>query len=206
MTPADIVPCIRLIRRAMDGDEARQARQTFRFHFACRRHGLDDGRAYYVLAAATSLCGLVGLHHYHWGPPENVWLAWFAVDPAWQGRGLGTLLLEAMTHEARRLGYKKLFIETYSTPVFARARAFYRSQGFIQAGTVRSYLSGDAGDMVVFLKNLSSSLHAQQSQDRRGLHPFLAGQAGHAGDRQLPQQSGHPGYGGRAPAGRELGD
>jgi len=206
MNAADITPCVRLIRRAMDDDEARQARQTFRFHFACRRHGLDDGRAYYVLDADATICGLAGLHHYHWGPPENVWLAWFAVDPARQGRGLGTLLLEAMTHEARRRGYTKFFVETYSTPQFARARAFYRAHGFIQAGRVRSYLAADAGDMIVFFKILSQALHVQQSQESRGFHPFLAGPAGVAGDRQLAQQCGHAAHGGRAASGRELGD
>ena len=75
----DIEPVVHLIALAMNPDEAEQARKTLQFHFACRRHGLDDSRSYYVLDDGTSIVGVVGLHHYVWGPAENVWLAWFAV-------------------------------------------------------------------------------------------------------------------------------
>lgn len=98
--------------------------------------------------------GIGGLHHYCWGPPENVWLSWFAVEPESQGRGLGVILLAAMTAEAHKRGYRRLFIETYSTSEFARARAFYAAQGFQAVAAIPSWQS-DGGDMVVFFKNLS---------------------------------------------------
>lgn len=153
MTTADIIPCVRLIHRAMNLAEARQASETFHYHFSCRRQGLDDGRTYHVMAGQASIVGLVGLHHYAWEPPENVWLAWFAVDPDHQGRGLGTFLLNAITEQARQLGFQKLFVETYSTPEFAQARTFYRAHGFAQVGKIRAYLP-DSGDMIVFYKEL----------------------------------------------------
>lgn len=155
MVDTDIDSVVQLISRAMNPDEGRQALKTFQFHFSCKYHGINDGRSYYVLAEGSSARGIAGLHHYLWGPPENVWLAWFAVDPDLHGQGFGTLLLNAIIHKAKQLGYMKLFIETYSTPEFARARAFYRTQGFTQAGRVQSYLSNN-GDMVVFSKDLTN--------------------------------------------------
>lgn len=142
-----------LVARTMNADEGEQARKTIAFHHACLRHGIDDGRAYYVLSAGPSVVGVAGLHHYVWGPGENVWLAWFAVAPEAQAKGIGRRLLEAVTDEARSLGYRKLFVETYSTPEFARARACYEALGFERAGIVARYLP-EGGDMVVFVREL----------------------------------------------------
>ena len=153
MNEVDVDACVHLIRQAMNGDEALQARETFRFHFACRRQGFDDGRAYYVLTGPVLIIGLVGLHRYLWGPPENVWLAWFAVDPAFQRQGLGTYLLRHAIGQARRQGRRQFLIETYASPEFARARAFYQAQGFTEVGRIRAYLPNGA-DMVVYAKTL----------------------------------------------------
>jgi GNAT superfamily N-acetyltransferase len=139
----------------MNAAEGRQAAETFALHFSCRDHGIDDGRVYFVLAADDVLKGIVGLHQYSWGPPENVWLAWFAVEPQCRRHGLGALLMKAVIERAKQLGFMKLFVETYSTPEFADARAFYRAHGFQAAGNVRNYLPC-GGDMVVFLKELTS--------------------------------------------------
>jgi GNAT superfamily N-acetyltransferase len=130
MVQSDIGSVARLIGHAMNADEGKQALDTFDAHFSSKSHGIDDGRSYYVLAQDIDARGVVGLHQYLWGPPENVWLAWFAVDPELHGRGLGAFLLDAITHKAKQLGYMKFFIETYSTPEFDRARAFYRAKGF----------------------------------------------------------------------------
>ena len=155
MAERDIRSVVGLIARAMNPDEGDQAENTFRFHFSCKNHGIKDGRHYYVLTHDSAITGVAGLHHYIWGPPENVWLAWFALEPGCHGRGLGTLLLDAVIRQAKSRGYKTLFVETYSTPEFARAREFYRAKGFTQAGGIQAYLA-NAGDMVVFSKDLTN--------------------------------------------------
>ena len=157
MAESDIGSVVHLITRAMNVDEGKQALETFGSHFSCKHHGINDGRSYYVLAEDSVARGVVGLHQYLWAPPENVWLAWFAVDPALHGRGRGAFLLDAITHKAKQLKYMKFFIETYSTPEFARAREFYRAKGFAQVGRVQSYLS-NGGDMVVFSKDLTNDV------------------------------------------------
>ncbi|HKZ17682.1 MAG TPA: GNAT family N-acetyltransferase, partial [Geobacteraceae bacterium] len=94
-----------------------------------------------------------GLHHYEWGPDENVWLGWFAVSPKLQGQGIGALLMRETEQAAKTLGYRKLFIETYDSPTFSRAMRFYAKAGFRKAGTIENYLP-DGSPMVVFLKEL----------------------------------------------------
>ena len=69
MTDGDIYPVVDLISRAMNPEEGNQALETFRFHFSCRRSGIDDGRTYYVLTETSAILGIMGLHRYLWGPP-----------------------------------------------------------------------------------------------------------------------------------------
>ena len=154
MQKSDSEAVAALVGHAMNAAEGQQARETLRFHFGCRTHGLDDGRNYYVLEENGTVIGVVGLHFYHWGPAENVWLAWFAVDPKLRGTGLGKAMLDFITERALDRGYSKLLIETYSTPEFATAHRFYQAAGFAQTGAIDAYLA-NGGDMVVFSKELT---------------------------------------------------
>ncbi|MEJ2397083.1 MAG: GNAT family N-acetyltransferase [Gammaproteobacteria bacterium] len=153
MQEKDIGPVCELIARAMNEAEADWARRTFEKHFACQTHGLDDGRQYYTCHAKTDVLAICGLHHYAWGPDDNVWLAWFAVDPDYQRQGIGRRLLAMLEQQARARDYRKLFIETYDHPDFARARAFYEACGFERAGEIAEYLH-DSESMLVYLKRL----------------------------------------------------
>jgi ribosomal protein S18 acetylase RimI-like enzyme len=142
-----------LIGEAMNPDEGAWALVTIRRHFEMRAKGLADGRSYFALLVEGTLAGISGLHHYEWGPDENVWLGWFAVSPKLQSRGLGIRLLAETERAARALGYRKLFIETYATPTFMRAVSFYARAGFRKAGKIENYLP-DGSAMLVFLKEL----------------------------------------------------
>ena len=153
MIDKDVEPAVELIRKAMNGIEARFAHRTMEFHFACQERGLSDGRDYYVYRKEGRILGLVGLHNYIWGPRENVWLTWFCVHPDIQQQGVGSSLLAAAEGMAKKLGYAKFFVETYDMADFAAARAFYEKQGFERAGQIADYLPNKA-DMVVYLKRL----------------------------------------------------
>jgi ribosomal protein S18 acetylase RimI-like enzyme len=153
MGASDIDAAAALVARAMNADEGRWAAKTMQFHFGCWTHGLDDGRMYYVSREDGRITGLVGLHHAIWGPEQNVWLAWFAVDPNCQGRGMGRQLLEAIERIAFDQGFRKLLVETYEHSDFDQARRFYERNGFRQMGRVRDYLP-DGSDMVVYAKSL----------------------------------------------------
>jgi len=153
MSESDVEAAVALIARAMNADEGRWAARTMEFHFGCRRHDLDDGRMYYVWRHGGAVQGLVGLHHVVWGPEENVWLAWFAVDPDCQGQGLGRRLLAMVETLACGKGYRKLLVETYGHSDFDKARRFYESNGFREAGQVAGYLP-DGSPMVVYAKEI----------------------------------------------------
>jgi GNAT superfamily N-acetyltransferase len=142
-----------LVVAAMNADEGRWAEKTMRFHFGCKQQGLDDGRRYFNYRIDDRVVALVGLHHYGWGPEENVWLAWFAVHPEFQRQGIGSALLAMVEEKAKQLGYARLFVETYNHPDFDKARKFYAAYGFRQAGSISQYLS-EAYDMIVYLKTL----------------------------------------------------
>ncbi|MDD2318836.1 MAG: GNAT family N-acetyltransferase [Geobacteraceae bacterium] len=142
-----------LIGEAMNTDEATWARETIGRHFQMRANDLEDGRRYFALLVNGVMAGISGLHHYEWGPDENVWLGWFAITPQLQGRGFGMRLMAETEQAARSLCYRKLFIETYDTPTFSRAIRFYHKAGFRKAGTIENYLP-DGSPMLVFLKEL----------------------------------------------------
>lgn len=150
----DFQAAVRLVSSAMNAEEGAWAEKTLSRHFQCRKHGIADGRDYFVLKDGAAVMGLMGLHHYAWGPPENVWLAWFAVHPDAQGRGLGASLLAAIEAMALNRGYNKLLVETYDHPNFGRARTFYEKMGFRRVGTIENYLR-DGSAMIVYGKTLS---------------------------------------------------
>ena len=147
---------VSLIAAAMDEDEARWAAQTLDFHFHCTEQGIDSMRRMYAARGAEreTLLGIVGLHQYRWGPEQNVWLSWFAVHPNQQGQGIGKWMLASTQTQARELGYRKMFIETYRHPLFERALEFYRRQGYREAGQVQGYLA-DGSAMLILSKILS---------------------------------------------------
>lgn len=146
---------VSLISRAMNPEEAGYAAQTLHLHFSSRKSGVDDGRTLYVVTDGSKIVGVAGLHHGAWGPTENAWLSWFALDPQLHGQGIADWMLDAIMAEAKRNHFMKLFIETYSTSEFARARAFYRAQGFAEVGGIPGWLPS-GGDMVVLYKDLTT--------------------------------------------------
>lgn len=127
-----------------------RAKATFRLHFRLKELGADDGRSYFVWMEDGRVAGVTGLHHYTWGPDENVWLAYFGVHPDFGRRGIGAAMLSEMQRLAQAR-YRRFFIETHGAN--ERAHQFYRSQGFREAGSIADY-NPDGAPMKVFVKDL----------------------------------------------------
>jgi len=127
-----------------------RARVTFELHFRLRDLGVDDGRSYFVWLHEGEIAGVTGLHHYTWGPDENVWLAYFGVHPDFGRRGIGTAMLSEMQRLAKAK-YRRFFIETHGDN--EQAHRFYQSQGFREAGSIAGY-NPDGAPMKVFVKDL----------------------------------------------------
>jgi putative acetyltransferase len=61
-----------------------------------------------------------------------------------RGRGVGRALLSHLLDTAKARGYRRMSLETGTTPGFAAARALYESVGFTPAGPFGGYpLTGD---------------------------------------------------------------
>ena len=63
--------------------------------------------------------------------PQTACIEVLYVDPAAQGRGIGTALLQQCCNDLRDLGHDEA---TLSTTRGTRAEAFYRSKGWIECG------------------------------------------------------------------------
>jgi len=93
-----------------------------------------------------------------WGPTPCTLgtfdLYWMAVDPALQGAGIGTALVEAM--ERRLAGVARLVVvETAGRADYAPTRAFYEARGYRTAARIPGfYAPGD--DQVVYVKALAA--------------------------------------------------
>ncbi|HTO93375.1 MAG TPA: GNAT family N-acetyltransferase [Bacteroidota bacterium] len=81
-------------------------------------------------------------------------LYWIAVDPARQGKGIGTQLDDHASALVRGMGGRLLIAETSSRPVYGPTREFYLRRGYRELARIAGYYRpGD--DLVVFGKYLT---------------------------------------------------
>lgn len=103
-------------------------------------------RHYLVALDGERLLGYGGLCDY----PDEAWVQTMAVDPATQGRGTGTLLLQALLAEAARRRHRVVALEVRADN--ARAQALYARHGFVQTGRRRGYYQPSGVDALVLTR------------------------------------------------------
>ena len=80
-------------------------------------------------------------------------LYWIAVRGNGRGRGLGTELLRQTEQRIRRLGGRRIYVETSSRPQYEPTRGFYASRGYrVETVLADFYSPGDG--KVIFVKEL----------------------------------------------------
>lgn len=88
---------------------------------------------------------------------DRMWNLYFiAVDPSFQGQGLGRALMTVVEDTLREKGpstARTLVVETSSTDRYAGARAFYRHLGYAEEARIRQFY-GPEDDKIVFWKSL----------------------------------------------------
>jgi [ribosomal protein S18]-alanine N-acetyltransferase len=106
------------------------------------------------VAVTGALAGF-GIMHYG---DDSAHLALLAVRPARQRCGLGTLLLEWLETPARVAGIECIRLEARADN--PNAIAFYRRQGFQEAGRIAGYYRGTV-DAVRLEKRLDVAMHVR---------------------------------------------
>ncbi|MCB9840863.1 MAG: GNAT family N-acetyltransferase [Phycisphaeraceae bacterium] len=87
-------------------------------------------------------------------------LYWIIVDPAYQGRGLGRLLIDAVEQRVRAAAGRKVYIETSSLPRYTPTQRFYERCGYIlEARLPDFYQPGD--DKLVYAKTVGPASPGQ---------------------------------------------
>ena len=82
-------------------------------------------------------------------------LYWLAVDPAAQGRGVGTALMRAVEQKLVGRGARLLVVETSSRPDYEGTRRFYARSGYMEAARVRDFYA-PADDRIVLTTRLTT--------------------------------------------------
>jgi len=114
---------------------------------AIRRPESLTGRALMALAGvkdiiAFDVCvdnsgvvlGTTGLYRYNRDADEAVWIAWFCVDPAVRGCGIGQALLDHTVSVAQVAGFSRVRLYTSTDPREADAQRLYEKNGFRETG------------------------------------------------------------------------
>jgi ribosomal protein S18 acetylase RimI-like enzyme len=118
--------------------------------------GSDDYRFAGAFDARDELLGYAC-----WGPTpatDRTWdLYWIAVDPAAQGRGVGTRLLTEVERRLSEADARLLVVETSSRDDYAATRAFYRARAYDEVARLREYYAPGEDARVVFTKRVPSS-------------------------------------------------
>jgi ribosomal protein S18 acetylase RimI-like enzyme len=83
-------------------------------------------------------------------------LYWIAVDPDFQGQGVGRVVMDASKRQIAAAGGRRIYIDTSGQPKYAPTRTFYERTGFrCEARLVDFYASGD--DRLIFSKAVATN-------------------------------------------------
>lgn len=114
------------------------------------RDELSHDSRYYLVAqdAGSAELRVVGYAGLRAVPPEGD-VQTIAVDPEWQGRGIGTKLLEGLLAEAAARASTEVFLEVRAEN--QRAKDLYKRFGFVQVGLRKGYYADE--DAVVMCRS-----------------------------------------------------
>ena len=147
LEPGDKSAVVDIIALTMTDDDIDWAKSTLDNYF---QNGQPPPPSripkYYVAVAEGEVVGISGFY-IHQG---HYWLAWFAVRPEYQQKGIGSALLREAEAAVRERGARELYVLTSSLPPFARAREFYRRKGFVRKHRADKRRYGD--DAIVISK------------------------------------------------------
>jgi ribosomal-protein-alanine N-acetyltransferase len=145
LTRADAARCAELEVQLFDGDDPWPASA-----FVSELSGRHN---HYVAArVADRLVGYAGIARLGLLRPYEYEIHTIGVDPAFQGRGIGRLLLDALLEYA---GHGTVFLEVRTDN--APAIALYRSAGFVEIGLRKRYYRVSGADAYTMRRSAPSA-------------------------------------------------
>lgn len=139
MRREDIDEVVRIIR-LHDSDDGKAAQQFF-----------DRGRPFdapyeqsqHFVVTDPEVERVVGVSGYNTdSSPETsgiYWLGWTYVNHHFQGKGYGARLMHVVIEHVRRMGGRKLYLDTSSLEKYSGAVRFYERFGFREEGRLVDY-------------------------------------------------------------------
>jgi ribosomal protein S18 acetylase RimI-like enzyme len=89
----------------------------------------EPGRFVLVAEEDGTVAGFAsGEERRHWSGEPELYVGELAVDPQYEGRGVGRALIDAVTEHAEQLGLVTITLDTGAANT--NARAFYKRLGF----------------------------------------------------------------------------
>jgi ribosomal-protein-alanine N-acetyltransferase len=114
--------------------------------------------------SSGSLVGFMGV----WYMVDQLHLVTIAVDPGWQGRGIGQRLLLECFDLAYEADLNEIVLEVRETN--DRARTLYESFGFRKAGELKDYYKDNHETAIVMLSGALTSAHDRLASIRESLY------------------------------------
>ncbi len=117
------------------------------------RHPEGDEFMTFVLSSGGKVAGFVciGL-----GLGEKTYeVYWICVSEMFQGRQIGTKLIQYAEDYISHVGGRIIFIETGTSPYYERARRLYGKLGYQSQAVVKDYF-GDGHDKIIYSKRITS--------------------------------------------------
>lgn len=115
-----------------------------------------SGRVYVVARVGARVVGYAGLLMI----ADDGHVATVGVDPAWQGHGIGRVLLGELVAGALALGANQLTLEVRMSNLVAQH--LYQSFGFVPAGARKGYYADDGEDALVMWAHDIRSAEARE--------------------------------------------
>ena len=139
----DIPQLIRIYSKIYDKDEVKKSK--YYFELSLNKKRLRKGFhyiGYYVAVLNRKVVGVIGEYSWIAHPKHVRWVGYFAVDPKFQSRGIGSKLFKTMEAKAKRDGIKVYCLETSERKEERVANKFYTKMGFKIAGKIPHFWWG----------------------------------------------------------------
>jgi ribosomal protein S18 acetylase RimI-like enzyme len=93
----------------------------------------------FVMLLNKKVAGVTGFRQEIYGHKEIYWMSWTVVGNRYRGKGYGSLLVERVAKEVKKLGCRKLYVNTTNEKPYASAKEFYMKLGFKPEAVLKDY-------------------------------------------------------------------